>query len=147
MKHFAWASAAAIALACVSAQATAASTPLTIHAEGTVSDFIAIFDINGYNCSQYNPCNPTTPTRFNTESYGTLARGQRFSLDMAFDADTGAGLSSTWTSADGKAKFGGPEGAGSYTSAMYRGYDVYANPVNGVSIQSQVLAPGGTPSS
>ncbi len=147
MKHFMWATVAAAALACASAQAAETSnTPLTIHAEGTVSDFIAIFDINGYNCSQYNPCNPTTPTRFNTESYGTLARGQRFSLDMVFDANTGTGLSSTWTSADGKAQFGGPAGAGSYTDAMYRGYDVYSNPVDGVSVQSQMLAPGSAPS-
>lgn len=147
MKLLTWATAAAAALAFGSAQAaTTPSTPLTIHAEGTVSDFIAIFDINGYNCSQYNPCNPTTPTRFNTESYGTLARGQRFSLDMVFDASTGKGLSSTWTSADGKAKFGGLTGAGSYTDPIYRGYDVYSNPVDGVSVQSQMLAPGGTPS-
>lgn len=108
MKRFAWAAiAAAVSTISAPAQAaTAADGSVTVHADGTVSDFIAIFDINGYNCSQYNPCNPTTPTRFDTNSYGGLARGQAFAIDMVVDGTTGNVLSSSWVAKDGKASFG-----------------------------------------
>jgi hypothetical protein len=138
MKNFAWAAIAA-AVSTLSAPAHAAMAAdgsVTVHAEGTVSDFIAIFDINGYNCSSYNPCDPTKPTRFDTNSYGGLSRGQAFSVDMVFDGATGNVLSSSWVAKDGKASFGSAANGNVYVDTYTAAYSSPAT--DGIVVRSSL---------
>jgi hypothetical protein len=116
--------------------AMAADGSVTVHAEGTVSDFIAIFDINGYNCSSYNPCDPTKPTRFDTNSYGGLSRGQAFSVDMVFDGATGNVLSSSWVAKDGKASFGSAANGNVYVDTYTAAYSSPAT--DGIVVRSSL---------
>lgn len=109
MKRLAMATTAALVCALTS-QAHAADE-VQIHLEGTVSSFIAVTEVKGFNCSQYNPCNPTDPAYYSTQSFGTLALGQSFSSDIRLDLSTAQAINMSWVSSDGSAAFGGPAGA------------------------------------
>jgi len=141
MKRFAWAAITA-ALSAVPYSASAATGSVSIHAEGVVSSFMAIFEVKGPNCSQYNPCNPTDPSSFDTVSYGNLKLGQSFTFDMVIDASTGNTISSSWVSGDGKATFGSVVNGSVYNRISS------ASPNPGVTFQSILgAAANGTPKS
>jgi len=88
-----------------------AADPVLIHLTGNTRDFMAVTEVKGYNCSQYNPCNPSTPAYFSTDSFGNLSNGQAFSADITLDLAANQITASTWTSADGKAAFEWPNGS------------------------------------
>jgi hypothetical protein len=109
--HHAAMAAALLSTSLISAHAAA---PVQIHLSGQVVNFLAVTEVKGYNCSQYNPCNPTDPAysgAASTVSFGALANGQQFDADIALDPGTRQISSSTWTSTDGKASYAWPDGS------------------------------------
>lgn len=73
--------------------------------EGQVQDFLAVKEVKGYNCSQYNPCNSTDPVRSDSVRYGDLTAGSSFVSTIKSSPTGSAGLFVDWASTDGKASF------------------------------------------
>lgn len=116
MKRLASASALALCAALLP-HAHAANNILQLHMEGQVDGFSAVTEVKGFNCSIYNPCNPTDPVSYNTTEFGGLSLGQKFTSDVSIDLDTGQALRITWTSTDGRARYGGTGSAAQLYSA------------------------------
>lgn len=114
MKRLAMASTAA--LVCALTSHAHAADEVQIHLDGAVSSFIAVTEVKGFNCSQYNPCNPTDPAYYSTQSFGALAMGQRFTSDIRLDLSTAQAINMSWVSSDGSAAYGGPAGVWSSTT-------------------------------
>jgi hypothetical protein len=105
-----------------------AAGPVQIQLTGNVVNFLAVTEVKGFNCSQYNPCNPTDPAysgAASSVSFGALANGQQFNASIALDPSTRQVSSSTWTSTDGKASYGWPDGS------IYSYYQQASFSVNG----------------
>lgn len=73
--------------------------------EGQVQTLFAVLEVKGYNCSQYNPCNPTDPVRVSSGRYGDLAAGASFVSTIKSDPAGSSGLFVDWAATDGTAAF------------------------------------------
>lgn len=108
---------AAAACACVAHSAQAANT-LAVSLEGTITSLMAVTEVKGFNCSQYNPCNPYTPSSVVYDTFGTLSAGQRFKMELLLDASTGQALTGAFATADNKGIWGGADNYGLSTSNL-----------------------------
>ncbi len=108
---------AAAACACTAHSAQAANT-LAVSLEGTITSLMAVTEVKGYNCSQYNPCNPSTPSSVVYDTFGPLSKGQRFKMELLLDAGTGQALTGAFATADNKGIWGGADNYGLSTTSL-----------------------------
>lgn len=132
MKRFV--SASAFALSAAVLPHAHAANDLQLHLEGIVDGFGAVTEVKGYNCSIYNPCNPSDPVSFAGNSFGQVGLGQGFDAELHVDLSTGKALEASWTSKDGRAHYGGTGDAS---------FRVYGSPVlNGDTLTVSALLYG-----
>lgn len=130
-----WVAAAACAGATLSAQA---ATPVTVELEGTITWLRAVTEVKGYNCSQYNPCNPLDPAAVTTDKFGNLVAGQGIKINLLVDPSSGLALTGAFVTADGSGVWGGANTYGLYTNSTDPYQMAYSMQANGASYPNTI---------